>query len=67
MEQKEDKCPRCGSGRLSYGQFHMDGPYKRIDVECVECGFDGRMWYKLVFDGWQEFDGVDQYKEVIDE
>ena len=50
----QDSCPICGSNDV---QFH---DYDNVDYEngfyeatCPDCGFQGRQWHKMTFDGWQ--------------
>ena len=57
MEYEEGKCPKSGS-ELAYGLFEVtDGEYGYFEVWCNNCDFNGREWYKLVFDGFTDFDG----------
>jgi hypothetical protein len=69
---KEDKmnydlCPKCGNDNMEWGHFELqggnDGYY---EVSCRACGFSGRQWQMMEFDGWQRGPDKDgQYEDVL--
>ena len=61
-----DNCPKCGSeNELDWMGFDLDGASGHYDVQCGKCGFEGRQWQKMTFDGWQEYnENTGQYDDI---
>ena len=51
QETHEEKCPHCGSKNFDWDTFEMeDGNSGYFNITCIDCGFEGKSWHKLVFE-----------------
>jgi len=60
MSVESGKCPKCGSENLDYeGKMErgVSGNAVYYPFTCSDCGFEGREWYTLTFDGFTDDDG----------
>jgi DNA-directed RNA polymerase subunit RPC12/RpoP len=53
MVIKDGKCPKCGAA-LDYGAIGLQDHDFYWEVECPECGFAGKEWHTLTFDGFTD-------------
>lgn len=62
----ENHCPKCKKDALEFEAFITeDGECGKYDAICKACGFEGRQWYLLKFDGWQELKDDGQYVDLL--
>lgn len=70
LRQSDDDCPKCGT----YDLITFE-PMDWVDAEngfraikCQHCGFTGKAWYKITFDGWEDSAGnvLDNFLEKAD-
>lgn len=58
MKVEEDKCPICG-GELEYGESGIIDEGVFYEVSCPKCGFSGKEWYRMEFDGYIDYNDND--------
>jgi Zn ribbon nucleic-acid-binding protein len=46
---EQGKCPQCKTEPLSYRALGLQDEEAFYPVECPNCGFTGKEWYKLEF------------------
>jgi Zn ribbon nucleic-acid-binding protein len=62
IKQEADHCPKCGASdnKMLYDRRIADDDSVGIGYEynCLECGFEGQEWHKLVFDIHTDKEGI---------
>lgn len=47
-------CPKCLKDTLNWGHFESVDNGGYYDATCENCDFEGRQWWNMVFDSWEE-------------
>lgn len=57
--KNDTTCPKCKSHNIEfdYMEFGTDDDFSFRWATCNNCEFQGRVYYKLTFDGWEDEDG----------
>jgi len=50
-------CPKCNENTLEYGVLEPEDESIFYPVVCAGCGFKGKEYYNLTFDGFYDNDG----------
>jgi len=54
----DNSCPKCGCDGLTYSPLDwVDAENAFRDIQCTDCNFEGKAWYKIIFDGWEDING----------
>ncbi len=54
----EDKCPKCKANLNFTSGFNLiDNGQGFYICNCYQCGFEGKQWHKISFDGFEGADG----------
>jgi DNA-directed RNA polymerase subunit M/transcription elongation factor TFIIS len=58
-DKNDYTCPKCKSVDIAfdYMEIGTDDSFSYRWVTCKDCGFQGRVYYKMAFDGWEDEDG----------
>jgi len=60
ISKRAGVCPKCGSENLNYdGEMELGISEDEVyySFVCNDCGFSGKEWHKLVFDGFTDDEG----------
>lgn len=57
---RDEACPICGKKFLDFSSFEwLDGDvgFRYVNCNNLECQFEGKAWYRVVFSDWEDYKG----------